>query len=289
MAAPVLANEPIEMGAGRVVTVHGKATIKRKVLHVGDSIKVGEVIETAKDTYVKLWLRDRSIIDIGPLSSFHIDEFKLGKIKDRAVELTVDHGRVRSYVHNKLNDKGKFHLRTKTSVLAVRGTEFLVNSSLEGDGSKDTITVLEGKVAVDHALEPSQKEVLLIPGHQLTTDSTPMIQQDNAPSMGRLTSLSAKEAEQTGTAYRVQDNTFKESVTLKPTAEKEEGLKEGTLEHTITSTVQTTVLAKADEKVKAVEPIDIYIPGSNETPTQFAPVQTPTDYQTDVNTRIRIE
>ncbi|MCM2322108.1 MAG: FecR domain-containing protein [Oligoflexia bacterium] len=77
---------------------------------------------------MKLLFNDKSIVEIGPSSLFHVDGFKGNQGGDREVDVTMLYGSVRTAVTKPLTGKGKFRVKTPTATMGVRGTEFVVRS-----------------------------------------------------------------------------------------------------------------------------------------------------------------
>lgn len=150
--------------AGRVVTIKGKATANGIPLKANDPIRKSDIVITDKTGNLRLLMSDSTILDIGPSTKFSVEEYSLKNGADRNVQLKLDFGRVRSSVNKKLNEKGRFLIRTDSSVLAVRGTEFLVE---KGAGSH-TVTLTEGQIAFTKTGSTDAAPVVLSPGEQIS-------------------------------------------------------------------------------------------------------------------------
>jgi hypothetical protein len=105
---------------------------------------------TGADSTAKLLLKDQSVIDVSPNTSFRIESLDDGAAPDRKAEVQADFGQVRASVNRKLSQKGKFLLRTPSTLMAVRGTEWVAASTPNkgGNQTKESVTVLGGKVEV---------------------------------------------------------------------------------------------------------------------------------------------
>jgi hypothetical protein len=135
--------------AAKVVSVNGMVTSGERQLRPNDALEVGEVVRTAASSDVKLLLADDSILDLGPSSTFRIESYVPNSGADREVTLTVDEGRMRSSIKKRLEGKGKFFIRTRASVLAVRGTELLVDVKASGSTAQESLMVREGNVEAE--------------------------------------------------------------------------------------------------------------------------------------------
>jgi hypothetical protein len=146
-----------------VVTVEGEVKADSRVLREGDSVRAGEMIRTGGQGSVKLLLADKSVVDLSKRTAFKVDSSMDGV----GSSTTLEYGMVRSAIRKKLEKKLKFQMKTKTSVLAVRGTEFVVNSSKTSSANyQDQITVSDGQVAVGISGAEAR---ILNPGQQLQT------------------------------------------------------------------------------------------------------------------------
>ncbi len=200
---------------GRVVTVKGAVTAKGKPLAVGDPVYLTDVIETKENSSAKLLLSDKTVVDIAPSTSFHISDFKLNSVADREVDGTVDFGEIRSLVSKKLNQKGRFNIRTKSSVLAVRGTEFFVR-----DGK---ITVTEGKVWIQSTQgKGAGSQAMITPGQQWRVTGS-----DGGKRSMEVVTVPKNELNQLTTSRRVRDNTFARTVTFGTPENRNEGSNAG--------------------------------------------------------------
>lgn len=195
-------------GIGRVVTVKGTVTLGGSPLSVGDYVKVGDVIQTQADGEVKLLLNDRSIVDVLPSSSFKVKNFAQNSGPDRVVEGDVDFGQIRSNITKKLNKKGRFQIKTKSSVLAVRGTEVFVQE----ENGQSKITCTEGRVWVNTPGGSAETEKILTPGQQANFVRG-VRENASAGAPIRLASLPQREVTQFTMGRTVRDDTFKKYVT----------------------------------------------------------------------------
>jgi hypothetical protein len=137
--------------AGQVVSVNGRVRSGNRSLQPGDGLVAGDVVRAEEDSGAKILLADRSIIDIGPSSSLRIESYVANAGPDREVVLAIEKGKIRASIKKKLEGQGKFLLRTPASVLAVRGTELLVDVGASGGRSNESVVVREGNVVAEMA------------------------------------------------------------------------------------------------------------------------------------------
>jgi hypothetical protein len=130
--------------AARAVSVTGDVKVGSHEVRVGDEIAAGQMIRTGPNGAAKLLLADKSIVDLGKDTAFTIES----SVPDVGSSTKLDFGMVRSSIQKKMEKKIKFQMRTKTAVLAVRGTEFIVRSGGSGTSVADQVTVRDGQVAV---------------------------------------------------------------------------------------------------------------------------------------------
>lgn len=214
-----LFSDETSKSVGRVVTVNGSAKCKGKQMRVGDDVTSGDTIETLKESSVRLLLSDRSVVDIGPVTSFHVDQMSLKNVSDREVDAGVDFGQIRSYVSKKLNERGRFNIRTRTAVLAVRGTEFFVAHDPTNRRALDGVTVSEGKVWATNG----KNAAILLPGQQWSNRFDSRADK-NGSGAGAYTpqvfNLSKGELTKFVADRRVSDHTFSRAIIFRETGDK---------------------------------------------------------------------
>lgn len=131
--------------AGWVAQINGNPSITRagktEMLHRGDTVAIGDLIETDESAKAKLLLADDSVLTLGPRTRVIIDELLLGG-EDRKGRIRVLLGRFKVAVAAWLNGPSTFEVATPTAVAGVRGTV------LWGDTVLDAICALEGTVEV---------------------------------------------------------------------------------------------------------------------------------------------
>lgn len=144
----------------RVVSVTGEVTAGPRSLRVGDALEAGTMVKTGVQGTAKLFLADKSVVDLGKQTSFTIET----SVADVGSSTRLNYGMVRSAIRKKMEKKIKFQMRTQTSVLAVRGTEFIVRSQTDGQNThKEQVTVTDGQVAAGIGDTPAR---LINPGQQ---------------------------------------------------------------------------------------------------------------------------
>ncbi len=205
--------------AARVVSVNGTATVNEHALKPGDTVLSGEEIHTRERSGVKLLLSDRSIIDIGPSTTFKVSEVRVAPSGERNVDLSLDTGSVRASVTKKLDKKSKFFIRTKSSVMAVRGTEVSATWELVGNEANQQITVFEGKVVLTHDRAGNLPPVTMGPGHQHTLVGTfegnRFVPSDKgATGTTGLQTLTQTQLTDVMSVVRVHDKTFLQNVAI---------------------------------------------------------------------------
>lgn len=129
-------------GAVKIQSADGK----ERAAKPAESLNPGDQVKTMNGSMAKLLLADDSVIDLGQNSVFKINSVEKveGKMGERKVDIALEQGTARSVIREKIGPKGFWHLKTKSAVMGVRGTEFVVNTSQ----NVQKVTVLEGSVAV---------------------------------------------------------------------------------------------------------------------------------------------
>lgn len=228
----------------------GASSAQMRTAKAGDVVYTQDVINTGSDGRIKVLMKDKSIIDLGPSALFRVDDFKGKKgASDREVEVSMVYGTMRAAVTQKLEGKGKFKVKTPSATMGVRGTEFVVKSevsdikevnkllrnssgtlppaalaSKEGDSAKGTteISVLQGKVdvgkrdfntsAASAGRTPASSGVVsLTAGTQITTGV-------GASTLAAPKTMDAGQMKTLSTEAKVVDNTFQKAVVLESPA-----------------------------------------------------------------------
>lgn len=217
--AAMSALPPTDSVGANVVSVNGKVTVSEKDIAPGDELTVGSVVITKVKSGAKLIMPDNSIVDLGPNTSFKVEEIT----KDQngiVVTAKVDLGTVRASIKKKYDKKEKFFIRTKASVLAVRGTEFVLSITQNNTKFNEQVTVGEGEVAMrplTAAGQPNVEPVLVSAGKQFTREGN--FQGDRfVPSANfKMTDLGQGQAKEVLASNTVQDQTFTQVVTVSET------------------------------------------------------------------------
>lgn len=119
----------------------------RRLLKVGDWVKIGDVIQTNKQSFVKLVFLDKSSMNIGPGSEIKIENFVP---KDCGI-IDIIKGYIRSevskdYLRMRDENQAKLLQKTKNAIFGVRGTEFELSYNEESGIGTTTLQMIEGSV-----------------------------------------------------------------------------------------------------------------------------------------------
>jgi hypothetical protein len=134
----------------RAAVVLGKViNQKGESIKTGQTISVGTQLRTGESSLLKLVLKDDSIVDINSSSLIKISSCE-GKGWSTNINLELKMGALRANVNKAPKiPREEFKLKTPTSILAVRGTEFFVSWQKDGSGQvSEQIGVSHGQVEV---------------------------------------------------------------------------------------------------------------------------------------------
>lgn len=276
--------------AGKVITVSGEVLVRSddgstgsgRALLAGTYFHTNDVINTSSTGNAKLLLSDRTIMDIGPSTLFHVKNFQMRRGDDRQVDVTAMYGTVRTAVTKGITGAGHFKVRTVSATMGVRGTEFIVKSSVEtlqeiqhavknpGTALAPTITtplsqtpegktvappaakmevvVLQGKVDVTSDLSSrdtgrfnSRPAPISLAAGQTLAAGPNMIKGTNP------VSLNSDQMKTVASANRVEDNTFKKTVTIDPKSSQNQGTNNTGNSSNAASTKESTASATKNE------------------------------------------
>jgi hypothetical protein len=129
-----LAQEPIgqlKTSSGAVSVTHGGAA---KPAAAGDHVFQSDVVSTGADGAVGITFNDNSMMSLGPNSELSLDQFQFN--------VTTHEGAFESFLHKGTmavtsgqitqQKPEAMKVRTPTTLLGVRGTEFVVRASDDG-------------------------------------------------------------------------------------------------------------------------------------------------------------
>jgi hypothetical protein len=208
----------------------------------GEMVYSGDVINTSSDGGVKILMKDKTIVDIGPSTLFKLDEYMQRNGGNRKAKIDLTFGKLRVAVSKKIQGDGKFEVKTKGATMGVRGTEFIVKEDIpdrlskndkstpsnSAPAQKTEITVVQGKVdvatapSVNSGRNPANAEVpktvSLTAGTQLTTGVGAPAGSASGP-----VKVSENQMKSLTSEARVADNTFSKAVTIEPTKEGDQG------------------------------------------------------------------
>jgi hypothetical protein len=143
----------IEIASGAIYRVTDNES---RAIGIGEEIKRGERIRTAKDANAVIKLEDGSLVEMKERS-----ELSLSRNTDGT---TIQLARGNVIVEAAKQRDGHLYVATDDALVSVTGTIFSVNNGTKGS----RVSVLEGEVHVNHAGD----EKVLHPGDQTTTNSS---------------------------------------------------------------------------------------------------------------------
>lgn len=129
--------------AGYVVSLMGDVLVQGKTTTEGAPIHEGDTIHTASASQIRVLMQDNNVLDVGPNSNIAVQPTKEPGTK--TTDLFLQMGTVRAQVQKKLQNE-KFFLRTRASVLSVRGTEFVAEVRSDNGNFRESFTVASGIV-----------------------------------------------------------------------------------------------------------------------------------------------
>jgi hypothetical protein len=135
--------------------VYVVADSQTRQLNVGEKIKRGDTIRTAKDAHAVVSLGDGSLIEMKDRSEFSITQTM------RGTTVHLDRG---SVIVEAAKQKGNFFVDTGDSLVSVTGTTFAVNAGTKGS----RVSVIAGEVHLDL----SGNERVLRAGEQATSNAS---------------------------------------------------------------------------------------------------------------------
>lgn len=140
VAVSILASSPLRAEqAGMVKVSKGVVSIEREgrklAATVGTPVQVADRVRTGEDGSVGITLRDNTLLSAGPNSLIVIDRFAYDSVtQDGKVSVGIGKGTLAvasGRIAKRTPESVDFH--TPTSILGVRGTEFVIEVAGNGD------------------------------------------------------------------------------------------------------------------------------------------------------------
>lgn len=204
-----------------MAVVLGIATTQEGVsLKIGQTLNQGTQVQTGPTSLLKLVLRDDSIIDMGSSSRLRIASCE-GKNWATRINLELENGELRAVVNKAARAKRQeFKVKTLTSILAVRGTEFFMSWQQNADGQvSEQVGVTEGRVEVKSLFDDSFKPVAISSGTEFRaegrverTETGELKVEASAPP--KLDQFTADEQRQFEQKTKTEEKVFEKSVDL---------------------------------------------------------------------------
>lgn len=121
--------------------------VSNKAVEVGDKLNEGDVVEIPGACSMGLALEDGSVVRVPAGGRLQINMLRTNVLEAAPViRMQISRGRVEVSVNKGVGRTAPFEISTPTVVMGVRGTEFRVGHSDEGDNS--LVEVLSGQVGV---------------------------------------------------------------------------------------------------------------------------------------------
>ena len=110
-----------------------------------DEIKEGDNLRTGKATYARLEFNDRTFVNLGSETEFHVKSYRVvdGKRKNN---LKILKGKVRVWVNQFADPGEEINVYAQQVSLGVRGTEFLVNAYNFGGAPSSDVLLVKGSL-----------------------------------------------------------------------------------------------------------------------------------------------
>lgn len=138
---------------GNITALNGTAFIERGSgklsAALGGSLETKDTVVTAKNGKAQLTFKDNTIITVGKESRFSVEEYLFDATPDSKAKFNMLSGTIRA-MSGKIGKiaPDKFMVKTKTATIGIRGTDFIVRVSSNGE---ITILCMQGSIIVRSA------------------------------------------------------------------------------------------------------------------------------------------
>jgi len=131
----------IEPRVARVVALQGDVTMDGRALGLDAKVPVGAFLRTGEGAFVTLLLPDESRLTVQPKSAARIDKLHgVHGFGGQSAEVFLERGRVETRVEAQRGPAARYQIRTPTSSVAVRGTEFRVGANPDDQAAQAEVT-----------------------------------------------------------------------------------------------------------------------------------------------------
>lgn len=133
---------------------------------VGARFKQNDTLVTDNKSYAKVLVVDDTILSLGANSELNFSEIKFVDKTDRQIVYNFLKGQMRALVKNKAKE-GDLQFKTKLAVMAVRGTDLLINHQQVNGIETTEFALFEGAVDIKdiknkkHSLAAGERIVLI--------------------------------------------------------------------------------------------------------------------------------
>lgn len=157
----------------QVLEVSGSVSVERESIGVMDAyegmrLESGDKITVATESWLKIKMDDDKYALVEPDSSLKLEAS--GSSADSKTVIHLQTGAISNRLEEKLSDASSYEVNTPNSTMAVRGTVFRVEVTINEDGvSISNVSVYDGSVATrlvypDGTMDEEQEAVLLVDG-----------------------------------------------------------------------------------------------------------------------------
>ena len=137
------AGEVIQIGGEEVFAIRNGEPV---ALAEEDPVYVGDVIETGPLSFVRIAFNDGSQMSLGPEASMEVRAMEMEDSRPGLINLI--RGKLRGMVEGDGDGSVRTRIQTRNVSIGVRGTEFEIEYSENGDTGTTTVTVESGTVEV---------------------------------------------------------------------------------------------------------------------------------------------
>jgi|GEM_PF-1933784 len=135
---------------GKVVLIKGQGLAAGFPIKMGSEVKEGDTVKSLKKSFIRLKMKDETIINLGPESEIVFKSYKVKDDKRNNVARLLM-GKMRVIVRRFATGNEKIEFNTGLVSLGVRGTEFLVNAYPQGSVPVNDTLLLKGELIVSGA------------------------------------------------------------------------------------------------------------------------------------------
>jgi len=131
----------VEPRTARVVALQGEVSMDGRALALDSKVPAGALLRTGEGAFITLVMPDESRLTLQPQSAARFNKVQgFQGFEGQNTEVSLEHGRVETYAAAQRGPAARYQIRTPTTTVSVRGTEFRVGTDPVAHSAQAEVT-----------------------------------------------------------------------------------------------------------------------------------------------------